>query len=131
MKNYIRHQALALGFDAVGFTTAEPPASQPHYAHWIAAGKQGAMGYLERGLPKRGDLSLILPGIKSVICLAASYPASSAATSNEKTHGVIARYARGKDYHEVLGQKLEQFVTSVLQPAKPASRSLRASSPRC
>ncbi len=73
MKAAIRQQAAALGFDACHFTTAAPPATGDHFQRWLAAGRHGDMGYLERNAPKRTDPRLVLSGAKTIIVLAASY----------------------------------------------------------
>jgi epoxyqueuosine reductase len=88
------------------------------------------MGYLQRNAHKRVDPQRVLAGAKTILTLATSYarteeeqsrvgPASSEAVSecgqSEKTAGVIARYARFADYHNVMGKRLAsltQFVNS-------------------
>lgn len=95
----IKEKARALGFDAVGITTAVPPGHDSHAAAWLSAGMHGEMGYLERRADLRsgplGDERL-LPRARSVVVLAARYagPDSSA--------GAVARYARGADYHDTI-----------------------------
>jgi epoxyqueuosine reductase len=73
MKEAIRDRARELGFDDCRFTTALPPESAQHFQNWLAAGRQGAMTYLERNANKRVDPQKVLPGAKSVISLAVSY----------------------------------------------------------
>jgi epoxyqueuosine reductase len=133
MKESLRHHALELGFDACGFTTAEPPASIPHYARWLGEGRHGELAYLERGLPKRADLSRILPGIKSVIVLAAAHSPGTITAESESgpesgsqpmPRGVVARYARHNDYHEVLAKPLKALTEEVNRVGGPETRSL-------
>ncbi len=69
----IKAEAARLGFSLCGITSAAPPPHHRHYAQWLAEGKAGEMLYLHRQEPKRGDLSLILPGVKSVVCVALNY----------------------------------------------------------
>ena len=69
----IKAEAARLGFSLCGMTSALPPPHHRHYAQWLAEGKAGEMLYLHRQEPKRGDLSLILPGVKSVVCVALNY----------------------------------------------------------
>jgi epoxyqueuosine reductase len=133
VKEVIRQRALELGFDACGFTTAEPPASLPLYQHWIEQGHHGAMAYLERGLPKRADLNRILPGIKTVVVLAAAHSPGTAApesatprasASQPMAAGVVARYARHVDYHEVLAHPLQALADAINAAGGPDTRSL-------
>ncbi len=126
MKAAIRQRALELGFDDCRFTDGNAPASAEQFQSWLAENKNGEMEWLERNAEKRVDPQKVLPGAKSMICLAASYAmdwsadgssASSAPdttrTSRPRSVDVIARYARFDDYHDVLGARLKllaQFV---------------------
>ena len=69
----IKAEAARLGFALCGITTADPPPHHRHYARWLAEGRAGEMLYLHRQEPKRGDLSQVLPGAKSVVCVALNY----------------------------------------------------------
>ena len=69
----IKAEAARLGFALCGITSAAPPPHHRHYARWLAEGKAGEMLYLHRQEPKRGDLTQVLPGAKSVVCVALNY----------------------------------------------------------
>ena len=69
----IKAEATRLGFSLCGITSAAPPPHHRHYAQWLAEGKAGEMLYLHRQEPKRGDLTQVLPGAKSVVCVALNY----------------------------------------------------------
>jgi epoxyqueuosine reductase len=108
----IKQQAELLGLDAVRITTAAPPAHSDEVAAWLHAGMHGDMVYLERRHELRsaplGDERL-LAGARSVIMVALSYNFPSPTRGEaavEPPHGVVARYARGEDYHKVLWEKL-------------------------
>ena len=73
MKSFIAQRALELGFDACRFTTADPPQSAPRLQQWLDGRRNGEMDYLRRNAHKRVDPKQVLPGARSVICLAASY----------------------------------------------------------
>lgn len=122
MKSAIRQRALELGFDDCRFTTAAAPVSGAKFRKWIAEKQFGEMAWLERSAAKRLDPQKVLPGAKSVICLAASYQTERSAggsaagsfgimrAGRPRFAGVIARYARFHDYHNVLGARLRQLV---------------------
>jgi len=63
---------------------------------------------------KRRDPTQLLPGAKSVVCVALNYYTD--VPHSEDVHcGKISRYAWGDDYHHIVGSKLEHllaFVTS-------------------
>ncbi|HUA37067.1 MAG TPA: tRNA epoxyqueuosine(34) reductase QueG [Candidatus Sulfopaludibacter sp.] len=118
MKEVIHRRALELGFDDCRFTHAEPPAGAKPFQAWLAEKCHGEMAWLQRTAPKRVDPQKVLPGAKSIICLAASY----AVTTPDS--GVVARYARFNDYHDVLVERLKPLAAFVNQLGGAATRSL-------
>ena len=125
MKTAIRQRAAELGFDACRFTTAAPPASTEKFSGWLAEKYHGDMTWLERNAEKRVDPQKVLPGAKTVIALAVSYAAAGPASGVQRsTSGVIARYARFADYHEVLGERLKALAEHVDLVSKRNVRSL-------
>jgi epoxyqueuosine reductase len=127
MKEIIRRQARDLGFEECRFTTAAAPATSAQFEKWIERGEHGQMGYLQRNADKRVDPQQVLAGAKSIICLASSYFAPGddqpGSTSGDSAVGLVARYARYQDYHDVLGARLKQL-TQFLGELDPSSRSL-------
>ena len=69
----IKAEAARLGFALCGITGAEPPPHHRAYQRWLAEGRAGEMLYLGRQEPKRGDLTQVLPGAQSVVCVALNY----------------------------------------------------------
>jgi len=98
----IIEQARELGFTAAGIAAVEPMDPAPFRA-WLQAGYGADMAYLERHLPLRADLRAVLPGARSAICVALPYPG---AREGESPTGVVAKYARGADYHDVVRERL-------------------------
>jgi epoxyqueuosine reductase len=124
MKEAIRQKAIELGFDDCRFTSAAPPEASQHFRQWLAAGHHGEMGYLERNADKRADPQQVLAGAKTTITLAVSYYSENGAGQNERGAGVVARYARYDDYHDVIGQRLKLLSEFVGQLGGSGSRSL-------
>jgi epoxyqueuosine reductase len=123
----IRDKALALGFDAVGFARADEPLEVDfrRYRAFVDEGMHGEMRYLAEApeARRRLDGDEILPGARSVVCVAQRYqrPAREEARDPE-TARLVARYARGRDYHNFLRRKLRQlaaFVRSLGTPEHP------------
>jgi epoxyqueuosine reductase len=102
----IKAAALELGFDAVGIAEAVPLIDPiARYQEWLSRGYHGMMGYLERNVPQRQDVSAILPGAKSVIVVARNYY-----TPHTHQHdGKLSRYSWGDDYHDVLPPMLDEL----------------------
>jgi epoxyqueuosine reductase len=116
MKEKIRQRALELGFDDCRFTTAASPASAIQFQHWLAKKQHGEMAWLERNALKRIDPHRVLPGARSVITLAVSYEIESPQSRvHSPRSGVVARYARFDDYHDVLGGRLKELTQFVNQ----------------
>ena len=127
MKNAVRQRALELGFDDCRFTSAAPPASAQNFQAWLAKKNHGEMAWLERNAGKRVEPQKVLPGAKTLICVAASYAKSDECrvTSDRQTpthhsslvthhlRGNIARYAQFDDYHDVLAEKLKALARFV------------------
>ncbi len=119
----LKSLAQTLGFDDCRVTTASPPASADHFQAWLARQDHGEMAWLQRNASKRVDPSLVLPHARSIVTLAASYHSNPSPGPAPTPFGVIARYARYRDYHDVLAdplRKLSQFIDS----NSPGARSL-------
>ena len=141
MKNLIEQRAIELGFDGCHFTTARPPEFAAEFQRWLTEGRNGEMAYLARNSSKRVDPHQVLPGAKSVIVLATAYSADGsrkrahASQADERpepwntqqaprVRGLIARYARFTDYHEVLAGPLKELSCLVDQLGGSGTRSL-------
>ena len=117
----IKRRARELGFDLVGITTADPPPHAAQYQQWLANGFHGEMGYMQRNAAKRVAPTEVLPNVRSIIIVAMNYftglahstisfPGLREESVQRTCKGRIARYAwGGRDYHDVLGDKLQQL----------------------
>jgi epoxyqueuosine reductase len=104
--------ALEAGFDRAGVARLAPLEHGEALVRWLERGDQAGMEYLERRVEARADPSKVLPGARSVLCVALQYHPLDRedGTRQPEPSGDlwrrVARYARGKDYHDVMGQKL-------------------------
>ena len=106
----LKERAAGLGFDRSGITRAEPSPTLDAYLRWIDAGLHGPMGYMARPdrVERRRDLSVILPGVQSLIVVALDYrSAAPAEWLTDPSRGRFSAYSWGSDYHGVLLEKLE------------------------
>jgi len=113
-KDELIARAAALGFDSCRIAKAEAPRHAGEFRHWLQDGAAGEMQWMERGAEKRCDLQQVLPGARSVIVVALNYwQGDNAAPCNAATQGAakgkVARYAWGRDYHDLMLGKLEQL----------------------
>ncbi|MGZ5958383.1 MAG: tRNA epoxyqueuosine(34) reductase QueG [Myxococcaceae bacterium] len=100
----VRTLALEAGFDLCGFARPEPiPA--PVLLDWLAAGMAADMDWLAERAADRLDPRRLLPGARTVVALACNYWTEPGAVEASP----IARYARGRDYHATLRDRLRAF----------------------
>ncbi|MBI3621444.1 MAG: tRNA epoxyqueuosine(34) reductase QueG [Nitrospirae bacterium] len=110
LESEIKHQALRLGFDAVGITSAELPARYGQFLdRWLGRGFHGEMAYMARAPRRRSDPGQVLPGARSVISLALNYYPGDHGPPPDDHSGRIARYAWGRDYHDLIEHKLTEL----------------------
>lgn len=80
------------------------------YDSWISRACHGTMTYMERYRDIRHDPRLLLDGAHSMLCCAFSYYTPLSGTPDSL---VIARYALGKDYHDIVRQRLETVAARI------------------
>jgi len=99
-----------MGFSFCGISKAEFLADEaPRLEEWLNRKYQGQMTYLENYFDKRLDPTLLVPGAKSVISLVYNYYPKQELNSELK----IAKYAYGEDYHDVVKEKLRDFMQRI------------------
>ena len=98
----VKARALALGFDRVAIGPADPPEHAEEFRRWLEAGHHATMDYLSRTRDDRLDPQRLLPGCRSVVAVALAY----ASDGDDGDWAGVARYARGRDYHDVMRPRL-------------------------
>ena len=111
----VKDRALSLGFDRVAVGSADPPDHGSAFEAWLEAGYAGTMEYLARGKAKRLDPRRVLPGARSVIAVALNYHQGEPPEAERWTP--VARYAWGRDYHDVLTPRLEDLLAFLREAA--------------
>lgn len=97
----------SLGFAAAGVCKALPSECGEGLRTWLAEGKHGSMEWLAKHTDVRCDIGLMLDGARSVLMVADQYALRGDVCSEEsRGEGRVARYARGKDYHDVIKRRL-------------------------
>ena len=113
IEQFIRVRADAYGFDLVRFTTPGQIAdARARLSAFIAAGRHGEMTWLAETFERRADPAALWPDCRSVVMLGVNYgngpEANPLARLQERSRGIIARYAKGRDYHDVIKGRLKQ-----------------------
>lgn len=106
--SFVKATAESLGFDYCGISKAEKMNEESRILEqWLQKGYQGSMSYMENHFDKRTDPTLLVPGAKSVITLLLNYYPE---TLQNPAAPRVAKYAYGKDYHDVIRDKLKEFL---------------------
>src|SRR5215469_10519588 len=113
MKELIRQRAIELGFDDCRFASAAAPDAAKQFQNWVADGKFGEMAWIEKNAGKRVEPQKVLPDAKTAVCLAVNYDTGGKGLEPHAKYGVIARYARFDDYHDIMGERLKSLTQYV------------------
>jgi epoxyqueuosine reductase len=107
----IKSFAKNLGFDYCGIAKAQLlDEDARRLESWLSKGMHGSMQYMENYFDLRIDPSKLVPGAKSVITLLLNYYPPQQQNNDVPK---IAKYAYGKDYHEVIRIKLKLLLQSI------------------
>lgn len=118
LKYFIKSQALNLGFSFTGFSKAGFLRDEAyHLEAWLNKGMHGKMGYMENHFDLRLDPSKLFPGAETVISFVFNYfPEKIQDPQSFK----VAKYAYGKDYHQVLKTRLQELIEIIIEAGYPA-----------
>ncbi|MBT3700787.1 MAG: tRNA epoxyqueuosine(34) reductase QueG [Alphaproteobacteria bacterium] len=122
LKEKIRAQAIALGFDAVGFAPATAFVGGPQaddLTAYIADDRHGEMDWMARNTDRRQDPNGLWADVRTVISLGLSYAPKDDPLHllNHPERGNIAIYARGRDYHDLVKSRLKRLARWLIEEA--------------
>jgi epoxyqueuosine reductase len=125
----IRDWARELGFGAVGISDTDLLHAEAGLAAWLAAGYHGEMDYMAKHGSKRARPAELVPGTVRVISVrmpyipaeaiggstgdAAHWRARELARLDRPAEAVVSVYARGRDYHKVMRQRLQKLADRI------------------
>ena len=99
-----------LGFQAVGIADADLSAAEPRLLEWLGRGWHGEMEYMARHGALRARPAELKAGTLRVISCRMDYLNDEPqGISSDGKRAAIARYARGRDYHKVLRDRLQKL----------------------
>ena len=105
-RRLLEERARAAGFDLVGVTRAEPlREGGERLRAWQEAGMAAEMGFMHRPVELLANPKKLQKSAKSVVSLGVSYYPGEH-PENDGGGGRVARYAWGRDYHEVIKGRL-------------------------
>ena len=110
--NDIKAEAYDLGFYACGIAKASPvdAATASRYREWVDCGSHGEMGYMQNNIDKRLDPRLLMPGVQSIVSVAMSYAPEQSLPQDSYQ---ISVYALGRDYHDLMKERLHQLAARI------------------
>ena len=121
LQSWLREQASELGFDGLRITDTHIGPASDRLRAWLAEGRHGHMDYMQRHADLRADPQQLLPGTVRVICVSLNYLPSEIHFEreweriSEPSQAFVSLYARGRDYHKVLRNRLQEFAKRIEQ----------------
>jgi epoxyqueuosine reductase len=120
----VRAWGRELGFGAVGISDTDLSHAESGLDQWLEAGYHGEMDYMAKHGAKRARPAELVPGTQRVISVRMPYvPAATLqggdwrgaehARLSDPGAAVVSIYARGRDYHKVLRQRLQQLAERI------------------
>ncbi len=111
LEHHLREDAAAYGFDAFGICRPDAVAdAAAGLAGYLEAGYHGDMSWLAATAERRSNPVRLWPDCRSAILLGLSYAPGHdpLIRLGETDRGLIAAYAKGRDYHDLIKGRLKQ-----------------------
>ncbi|WP_172823077.1 tRNA epoxyqueuosine(34) reductase QueG [Hydrogenophaga sp. RAC07] len=111
-----------LAFSQIGVAGVDLSAAEPGLMAWLSAGCHGDMGYMAAHGLKRARPAELVPGTLSVITARMDYlprattegwQAIELERLDRPQEAVVSVYARGRDYHKVLRNRLQALADRI------------------
>jgi epoxyqueuosine reductase len=103
----VRALAHQVGFELCGFARPDPIPSEV-LRGWLDAGMAADMNWIGETMAERLDPTRVQPEVRTVVALACNYY-----QPDGPVRSPIARYARGRDYHATMVDRLRAFRRAV------------------
>lgn len=116
----IKSRAFDLGFDLIGVAPAGRALRADAYTQWMEAGHAGEMAYMTRDPRRRQDVQHFMPEARSVVVVGLSHYTFDLPDEikRDPSRGLIARYAWGLDYHDVMTPRLRELLAFIRAEAR-------------
>jgi len=97
----------------IGFARAQVLREEgAHLEEWLNRGYHASMAWMRKNAERRVDVNRILPGVKSVICVAMNYY-TDVKHAEGPGEGKVSRYAWGDDYHIIMTERLDKLLKEI------------------
>ena len=120
----IKNAARELGFEVTGVTAVHPLEQDDiAFQEWCNRGFAADMSYMTRRPELNARPHTLVPYSQSLITLSIDYYDDTPSVEHQNRFGRVARYAWGRDYHDVVGPRLRTLVGMI---EKIAGREIRS-----
>lgn len=107
-RQHLVELAAACGLGTVRFAAVGPTPHGEALEAWIAAGDHADMGWITKALDVRLDPRARRPTVRTAMVLAIEHAHAAPPDPGGRT-GRVARYAWGRDYHNLFGKRVERL----------------------
>lgn len=124
--SWVRDAARSLGFGDIRVSDTDLSQASERLKEWLKAGRHGDMNYMSERAHLRANPAELQPGTIRVITARMDYLPDNTeirqaidwrdmemAKVENPTQAVVAMYARGRDYHKVLRQRLQTLAEEI------------------
>ncbi len=112
----VHDTAATFGFEVVGVTSSAPlDEALVKLESWAAAGHGADLHYMTRDPPQRADARTLLKTVRSVVTVAVNHWVNAPAFESEGRYGRVARYAWGRDYHDIVIPRLHELGSALTE----------------
>ncbi len=110
LKKLLHGEAMRLGFDVFGVVATAAPLRKEYYEQWLAEGKNAGMAWLERNNDRRLAPEKLLAEPADGPCARSLLFVGMNSFQSEPTRRYrIAKYALGRDYHNIMLKRLRKL----------------------
>ncbi len=130
--SWLKREAIDLGFGDIRVSDTDLSVAGPRLKEWLDAGRHGDMNYMRERAHLRLNPQELQPGTVRVLTVRMDYlPDTSEMRQavdwrnkeidrwDEPDQAVVAIYARGRDYHKVLRQRLQSLADVIEKKIGP------------
>jgi epoxyqueuosine reductase len=100
------------GFDLAGVAPLRAPRDAERLREWLAAGRHAGLDWIARDVERIADPTLAWPTGRSLLIVGLAH---SRPPVELEGGGRIARYAAGRDYHNVMGRMLRKLRRALIK----------------
>ena len=112
LSEFIKDEAARLGFTACGIAPAEVLSEDENRLRdWLGKGFHAKMNYMQDRAALRANPQALVENARSVVVLLYNYyPAEK---MPDDSAYLVSAYAYGRDYHDVIREKLNQMISAI------------------